>query len=132
MSSRPDVGEAAGNLSCSVARLAQTASNFARARLDQAEATVETEARRRLWLLVSAGASLLWLSTGALFAGLAVVAAFWDTHRVLATASVAAGFFALALLAALLLLIKWRQRPSILGGLLQLLALFVGHRRQEH
>ena len=128
MSARPDIGEAAGQLSCSVARLAQTASNYAHARLEQAENAIDTEGRRRLWLLVSAGAVLLWVSTGVLFAGLAIVAAFWDTHRVLATAAVAAGFLVLAALAGWMLRAKWRQRPSVIEGLLQLLALFVGTR----
>jgi uncharacterized membrane protein YqjE len=128
VSARPDIGDAAGQLSCSVARLAQTASQYAHARLEQAEDAVTAEARRRLWLLVSAGAALLWLSTAALFAGFAIVAAFWETHRALAAAAVAAGFLVLAILAGWMLRAKWRQRPSLIEGLLQLLALFVGTR----
>ncbi|HXC57951.1 MAG TPA: phage holin family protein [Steroidobacteraceae bacterium] len=129
MSAQPNMGEAVGNFSCSIARLAQTASSYARERVNRADAAIEGESRRRLWVLLSALALLLWMSTGILFAGFAVIAAFWDTNRVIATASVATVFLALAAFAGWTLMRKWQQRPSVLEGLIQLLALFLGRRR---
>ena len=129
MSAQPNMGEAVGNLSCSIAHLAQTASGYARERINQVNTAIEGESRRRLLVLFSACALLLWMSAGLLFAGFAIVAAFWDTNRVLATASVATGFLVLAAVAGWTLMRQWQQRPSVLEGLIQLLAIFLGRRR---
>jgi hypothetical protein len=51
---------------------------------------------------------------------------------VLVAALVAAVFFALALVAALVFRNKWRQRPGALDLLAQLVALATRHRRPSH
>ena len=129
MSSKPDCGEAWSNLSQSLDRLAATATDFARGKLDGAADAMQAERKRRIWVTVSAAALLLWASTGALFAGVAIVAAFWDTHRVLATALVAAGFFVLAAAAFWVLYRKWRQRPTAFEWIAGILATVAQFRR---
>lgn len=113
MSNRSGVADALGSLSASIARLAQSASCYAQSRLNEADELVRIEARRCLIVLLSACGLMLWFSFAVLFAGLAVVAAYWDTHRVLASALVATGFLLIAAMSGWLLLRKWRQRPSL-------------------
>jgi uncharacterized membrane protein YqjE len=129
MSTRPQLSEAFSNLCASLRQLAQTTSSYTSERLDQVDTAIEGESRRRLWVLLSACALLLWLNIGLLFAGLAILIAFWDTNRVIASASVAASFLALAALAGWTLARQWQRRHSILEGLVQLLALFLVRRR---
>lgn len=125
MSEEPDCAEAAGNLSRSLQRLAETAKAYARSQLDHAANVMQAEKRRRMWMLISAAAMLLWVSIGAVFAGVAVVLAFQDTHPVLAASLVATGFFVLAGVATWVLCRKWRQHPTAfewIGGLLAMVA----------
>jgi uncharacterized membrane protein YqjE len=127
----PEVAEAASDLSRSVSRLAQTACSLVHARLDDADDVINAESRRRLWLLISLGGLLLCSSAAALFTGVAIIAAYWDTHRVLATAGVAAGFLVFAVVAALVLRAKWRQRPSLLDWLLRLYSILAGQQQRR-
>jgi uncharacterized membrane protein YqjE len=114
MSTHSGIAETLGSLSASIARLAQTASSYAQTRLSEADELVRIETRRRLNVLLSACGLMLGFSSALLFAGLAVVAAFWDTHRVLASALVASAFLLFAAVCGWLLLLKWRQRPTLL------------------
>lgn len=125
----PDIAQAAHNLSRSVAQLAQTTHDYVQGRLDQANQAVVTETRRRLWMMLCAGALLLSLVVGAVFAGLAVVMAFGESARVLAATAVAAVFFLLAATAAWMLRLKWRQRPQILDWIAPISALIAQCRR---
>ena len=126
----PDFAEAFANLSRSVTRLAESTSAYTRARLGQAADTMQSESRRRMWLVLSAAAMLLWLTIGVVFAGVAIIAAFWDTHRVIASCSVAAGFFVLAGVAAWVLRRKWRQRPTVFDWAAGIMSAFLALRRQ--
>lgn len=124
MSAHIGMADAAGNLTASIARLAQTTASYTRARLDEADDLLQTETRRQLTVLLSACGLILWLSSALLFAGVAVIAACWDTNRVLASAAVAVGYLFIAAAAGWLLLLKCRQRPSLLDWGMRLLALF--------
>lgn len=131
MSSEPDCAEAAGNLSRSLERLAATAKAYARSQLDRAADSMQAEKRRRMWMLISGAAMLLWMTIGAVFAGMAIVVAFWETHRVPAIVAVAAGFFVLAGVAAWVLSRKWRQRPTAFEWIAGLLGMFAEYRRSR-
>ena len=74
-----------------------------------------------------------WIAVGAgaLFAGFTIIAAFWDTHRVLIAVAVAAGFFALAGVALAILLHKWRQRPHVLDWILHMFSILPAHRQRR-
>lgn len=128
MSTQPDIATAADNLSRSVTRLAQSTADYVQARLEQADQVVRNERQRRLLELCSAGALLLCLIAGAVFAGLAFVMAFGETGRVLAAALVAGAFFTLAGGAAWILRVNWRRQPSILDWLLRIPALIREYR----
>jgi uncharacterized membrane protein YqjE len=125
VSDAPDCAEAAGNLSRSLERLAATAKAYARSQLDRAADGMQAEKRRYMWMLISGAAMVLWLSFGTVFVGVAIVIAFWETHRMLAAALVAAGFLVLAGVAAWVLCHNWRRRPTAfewIGGMLAMLA----------
>jgi uncharacterized membrane protein YqjE len=66
--------------------------------------------------------AVLATSAGVLFAGLTVIFAFWDTHRILSAVLVTGGFFAGAAVAALQLRSRLRSRPRFLQGTLAELA----------
>jgi uncharacterized membrane protein YqjE len=132
VSAPPDISAAADNLSRSVSRLTRTATDYVHMQLDQADDALAAESRRHLWMFLSAGALLVLGGAGAFFAGLALVIAFWQSHGVLVAALVAAVFLALALVAALVLRNKWRQRPGLLGSIAQLAALAARYLRPSH
>jgi hypothetical protein len=129
MSDAPDWAEAAGNLSRSLQQLSETTKAYARSQLDRAATSMQAEKQRRMWMVLSAAALLLWLSIGAVFAGVTVMMAFRDTHPVLAASLVATGFFVLAGVAAWVLCRKWRQRPTAFEWIAGLLAMVAESRR---
>jgi uncharacterized membrane protein YqjE len=60
---------------------------------------------------------------------MAVIAAFWDTYRVLAIAAVAGAFFLLAAVAVWVLWSKRRRHPTAFDWLSQVVALIAEYRR---
>ena len=71
-----------------------------------------------MWSLVAVFAA----GIGLFLAALVVIFLFWDTHRLLASLAVTAFFFLLALVAALTLRSKVRNRPKLLENTLAELA----------
>jgi uncharacterized membrane protein YqjE len=71
-----------------------------------------------LWAFIAAFAALMGLFLGAL----AVIFAFWDTHRIAASLAMIGVFFGLSLLAALMLWQKLRHKPPLLDDTLAELA----------
>ena len=71
-----------------------------------------------MWSLVAVFAA----GIGLFLAALVVIFLFWDTHRLLASLAVTAFFFVLALVAALTLRSKVRNRPKLLENTLAELA----------
>ena len=109
-------------LIASVSGLLATAIDIGRTRLELLTVEVREELHRTAGLLVLGLVGVLAASAGVLFAGLAVIFAFWDTHRVLAAVLVTGGFFALGAVAALQLRSRLRSRPRFLEGTLAELA----------
>lgn len=99
------VADAARNLSRSLAQLLQTAVDEGLFRLEQLGSAVAAERRHLVRQVLLAIGLVLLLLLGAIFTGLAIIAAFWDTHRIAAMAAVAGGYLLLAVIAGLLL---WR------------------------
>jgi uncharacterized membrane protein YqjE len=78
---------------------------------------IGVELEQELWrarsLIVWAFAALLLSLLTIGFAGVALIVAFWDTHRQLVSALVAASFAALAILAVFFLMRTLRARPRL-------------------
>ena len=99
-----------------------TALDIGRTRLELLTVELREEVHRTAEQLVLGLAAVLAAAAGVLFAGLALIFAFWDTHRILAAVLVTLGFFALAAIAALLLRSRLRSRPRFLQATLAELA----------
>jgi uncharacterized membrane protein YqjE len=65
-----------------------------------------------LWSLLA----LFFASAGMLIGGLALIFAYWETHRVLVSVLVMCGFLALGLLAALVALSRLRAQRSVFAA----------------
>ena len=109
-------------LIASVSALLATAIGIGRTRLELLTVEFREELHRTAGLLVWGAVAVLAAGGGVLFAGLAIIFAFWDTHRVLAAVLVTAGYFALAAVAALLVRSRLRSRPPFLQATLGELA----------
>lgn len=109
-------------LIASVSGLLATALEIGRTRLELLTVELREEVHRTAELVVLGLAALLAAAAGVLFSGLAIIFAFWDTHRILASVLVTLGFFALAAVAALLLWSRLRSRPRFLQATLAELA----------
>jgi uncharacterized membrane protein YqjE len=109
-------------LIASVSGLLATALHIGRTRLELLTVELREEVHRTAEQLVLGLATLLAAAAGVLFAGLAIIFAFWDTHRILAAVLVTLGFFALAAVTALLLRSRLRARPRFLQATLAELA----------
>jgi threonine/homoserine/homoserine lactone efflux protein len=125
----PDVAQAARNLADSLARLKQDAVNFGVGKIEGARHSAEAEVRRRIVVVAGACAALLFIVLAIVFAGVAVILAFADTHPALAAAGVAVGYLLLAGLAAWLMARAHRRRPKALGQVASLAGLLLRLRR---
>ena len=85
-------GRTPGGLLESVRTLLGTLVAMARTRAELFGNELEQELRRIVGMLVGAMVVLALASLALLFAALTIVASVWETHRVAATALVAAGF----------------------------------------
>lgn len=109
-------------LIASVSGLLATALDIGRTRLELLTVELREEVHRTAEQLVLGLAAVLAAAAGVLFAGLAIIFAFWDTHRILAAVLVTFGFFAVAAITALLLRSRLRSRPRFLQATLAELA----------
>jgi uncharacterized membrane protein YqjE len=91
-------------------------------RLELLTTELQGEIERAAGIVVWAFVALLAAGIGLLLAALAVIFAFWDTHRLLAAISVTALFWLIAIGAALMLNAKVRSKPRLLDGTLTELA----------
>ncbi len=108
----------AGQLLASVRGLLATAVEIGRTRLELLTVEVQEELHRTAGMLVLCLIAVLAASAGVLFAGLAVIFAFWDTHRILASVLVTGAFFLVAAVAALQVRLRLQSRPGFLQGTL--------------
>lgn len=109
-------------LIASVSGLLATVIGMGRTRLELFSVEVREEINRTVGMLLWGIVALLAASGGLLFAGLAVIFAFWETHRLLAALLVTATWLALALGAAVLLWTRLRAQPLFLQTTLTELA----------
>ena len=92
------------NLLAKIIAIAQT-------RLELLTTELQEEMHRVAEILVWTIVALLAAGMGLFLASLAIIFAFWDTHRVLASVLVTAAFFAIAIVAAFMLRDKVRSKP---------------------
>jgi uncharacterized membrane protein YqjE len=91
-------------------------------RLELLTTELQEEMHRIAELLMWSLIALLSAGIGLFLAALVVIFLFWDTHRLLASIAMTSFFFLLALIAALTLRSKIRNRPKLLESTLAELA----------
>jgi len=106
----------------SIANLLATAIGIAHTRLELLSTEVQQEVHRAAALLVWMLIALLAAGMGLFMAALVIIFLFWDTHRLMASIAVTAGFALIAATAALVLRAKVRGRPRLLDATLTELA----------
>jgi uncharacterized membrane protein YqjE len=106
----------------SLSNFAATLVAIAHTRLQLLTTELQEEVRQvgaiLIWAFIAAFAALMGLFLGAL----AVIFAFWDTHRIAASLAMIAVFAGLAIAAALILVRKLRTKPPMLDDTLAELA----------
>lgn len=105
-------------LIASLSGLLATAIELGRTRLELLTVELREELHRTAGMLAVGLAAVLAAGAGVVFAGLAIIFAFWDTHRILAAVLVTAGFFALAAVAAFRVRSDLASRPRFLQATL--------------
>jgi uncharacterized membrane protein YqjE len=106
-------------LLASVRNLLATILAIGRTRIELLTVEVQLEIRRLAVLLILGLVVLFAAGVGVIMAGVAVIVAFWDTHRLLAAVLVAVVFLAGAAIAGLVLAVKVRNKPRMLEGTLK-------------
>jgi uncharacterized membrane protein YqjE len=112
----------AGRVLASLTRLLGSLLAIARTRIELLTVELELEGRRVLAVLALGFLALFAVSLGLVMAGVAVIVAFWDTHRLAAAVAVACAWLAAAVIAGLVLAWRIRTRPRFLEGTLAQLA----------
>ena len=116
-----------GSLFRSLARLAATFAAIAHTRLELLTTELQQEMYRVAAIMVWTVIALLACGIGLFTAALVIVFVFWDTHRILASVLVTSVFFAIALVALLVLRAKVKGKPPLLEGTLAELATDASH-----
>lgn len=117
----PERGPISG-LFQSLTNLLATIVAIAQTRLELLTTELQEEIHRvaeiMVWTLIALAAAGIAL----FLAALAIIFVFWDTHRIVASVSVTAAFFAIALAAFVVLRVKVRTKPPMLDATLAELA----------
>jgi uncharacterized membrane protein YqjE len=111
-------GRTAGGLFDSLRALITTLVAMARTRVELFGTELEEEVRRVVTLLLGGVLVLALASVALVFGGLVVIAVYWDTHRVAATAWVTIGFIVLAAGSYLAVRQQTRRRSRLLSSTL--------------
>jgi uncharacterized membrane protein YqjE len=111
-------GRTAGGLFDSLRALLATLVAMAQTRVELFGTELEEEVRRVVALVLGGVLVLALASVALVFGGLVVIAAYWDTHRVAATAGVAIGFIVLAAVSYLTVRQRTRRRSRLLSSTL--------------
>jgi uncharacterized membrane protein YqjE len=111
-----------GALFRSLSNLLATFVAIAHTRLELLTTELQEEMHRISAILMWSLIAVLAAGIGLFLAALVVIFVFWDTHRLLASIGVTSVFFLIALLAALTLRSKVRNRPPLLESTLAELA----------
>ena len=117
----PERGPISG-LFKSLSNLLATFVAIAHTRVELLTTELQEEMHRIAELLMWSLVAVLSAGIGLFLAALVVIFLFWDTHRLAASIAVTAFFFLLALVAALTLSAKVRNRPKLLENTLAELA----------
>jgi uncharacterized membrane protein YqjE len=102
----------------SVRELARTLLSFAETRARIAATELEEQVARLAEILVWAAAALFFSGVALVFVAILIVLLFWDSGRVLATSLLAALFFGVAAVSALVARARLRERPKFLAATL--------------
>jgi uncharacterized membrane protein YqjE len=116
-----DTGPISGLLR-SLARLGSTFVAIVHTRFELLTTELQQEMYRVAEIMVWTVIAILSAGIGLFLAALVVVFVFWDTHRLLASVCVTVTFFAIAVIALLVLSAKVKGRPKLLEGTLSELA----------
>ncbi|HEY1724347.1 MAG TPA: phage holin family protein [Steroidobacteraceae bacterium] len=106
----------------SVGQLAMTALEMAHTRLELAFLELQEGLESLVSLVLWGAIAVLAAFMGLLFGGLALIFAFWDTHRILVAVLLMVGFLLLATLAAWAALAKVQLQRNLFGATLGELA----------
>ena len=82
-------------------------------RLELAAMDVESHVQATLFALMTAFVAVVLGMIAFAFIGIGVIVFFWETHRLVATASVMLAYIALATAFATAALSKWKSRPPL-------------------
>lgn len=107
---------AGGGLLESLTRFASNFVGIAHTRLDLLSTDLEEERAHVFSLLVSVLAALFFIGLGVVLATILLVAAFWDTHRLLMLGLLAGFFLAVGLAAGGVALHKSRTKPRLFAA----------------
>jgi uncharacterized membrane protein YqjE len=100
----------------SVAQLLATALGIAQTRLELLSTELQEEVHRVAEIMVWTAVALVAAGVGLFLLALAVIFAFWDTHRVIASIAVTSTFLLIAAIAGLVLRAKVRAKPPLLDA----------------
>ncbi len=118
----PARGGPLSGLLSSLTQMVATLAAMVQTRLELLTTEVQEEIQRSVGLLLWAFVTLFAAGIGLFLAALAVIFAFWDSYRVLASVLVTAVFFAIAAFAGLHLRGLLRNKPRMLDATLTELA----------
>lgn len=111
----------------SLSTMATTLVAIVHTRLELLATDLEEDTEHLLSLLIMTMVALFALGVGVILATLLIVAAFWETHRLLALGSLAILFLAVGITAAVMAVHKTRTKPRIFTS--SLLELFKDRER---
>jgi uncharacterized membrane protein YqjE len=111
-------GRTSGGLFDSLRALIATLVAMAHTRVELFSTEIEEELFRVVALVVGAMIVLVLSSLALLFSALVLIVAFWDTHRLAATGSVAIGFITLAVVSYFVVRERTRRRSRLLSATL--------------
>jgi uncharacterized membrane protein YqjE len=115
----------------SLTNLVATVVGIVHTRVELLTTELQEEVHRVAELLVWTVIALLAAGMGLFLGALAIIFVFWDTHRLLAAVLVTASFFAIALVAVVVLQAKLRSKPPMLDATLAELAKDREHLRRR-
>ena len=97
--------------------------SMARTRFELAALDLQAHVAATLRAIASGVVALVLALVAFGFVGVAIIAIFWDTHRVVATIGTTLGYLILALVVATVARARWMSRPPAFEGTLHELAL---------
>jgi uncharacterized membrane protein YqjE len=104
---------ASKGLLCSLTVLASTLVSIAHTRLELLSSDLEEDRERLLSLLLMALVALFCLGIGVVLATILLVAAFWDTHRLLTPSALVGLFLSAGIVACGFAVRKARTKPRV-------------------